>query len=181
MTENPYRAPPLFHEPVDTEFGLRRRALLSFRLVALVLLAPAVYNYWAFDTQAIASSRLPSDLTAVYRAANVVALVVGFTLIWFLGLPLLEAVSRLLRVVFAKGVDTAAWQRVLYRSMNRAVILASIGAALWVIWVFGFYQIGVNFYVISWAIGVPAHLLAACWYVPLIYCWYRMSGSQLTH
>lgn len=181
MIENPYQSPRLSRKSVDAEPSLRKRAQLSFRAAALVLLIPAVYNYWAFDAHAIASGRLPSDLATFYRTANAVAFVVGMTLIWFLGLPIIEAIARLLRVVFANGTDSAAWQRALYRSLNWTVTLAIPGAALWVIWVFGFYRVGVNFYAISWPIGVTAHLLAACWYVPLIHRWYRMVESQSTH
>lgn len=181
MADNPYQSPRPDHAPVDADFGLRRRARLSFRLLALVLLVPAVYNYLAFDTRAIAPGRSPSDAATLYRAANVSALIVGFVLIWFAGLPLLEAVARMLRTVFAQNADRAAWQRVLYQSLNRALALASLGAALWMIWVFALYQIGLNFYAISWALGVPAHLLAACWYLPLIYRWYRISVPQPAH
>lgn len=181
MPENPYQSPQLSDESGDTEPDLRKRARLYFRLAASVLLIPAVYNYWAFDAHAIASGRLPSDLTTFYRTVNVVAFVIGVTLIWLLGLPILQAIAGSLHILFAKGTDRAAWQAALYRSLNGAVVLAIPGAALWAIWVFAFYQVGVNFYTISWAIGVPAHLLAACWYVPLIHCWYRMTESQSDH
>jgi len=129
----------------------------------------------------MASEYMPSGFATFYRAVHVIGFVVGATLIWFLGFPIIEAIAGVLRIVFANGTDRGAWQGVLYRSLNWAVVLAIPGAVLWGIWVLGFYQLGVNFYAISWAIGVPAHLLAASWYVPLIYRWYRMAQSHSAH
>jgi len=181
MLGNPYQSPGLYNEPFDAERILQRRARFCFRFATFVLLIPAVYNYWAFDAQAIASGRLPSDFATFYRTVNVVAFVTGATVIWFLGLPVLQAIAGVLRMVFANDTNGATWQRVLYRSLNRAAVLAIPGAALWAIWVFAFYRMGVNFYKLSWAIGVPAHLLAACWYIPLIHRWYRVAESQSSH
>jgi hypothetical protein len=144
----------------------------------LVLLVPAVYNYWAFDTHVIATSRLPSDLAILYRTVNVLAFFVGGSLIWFLGVPLLETTARLVRIVFAHGADRTAWQETLYRSLSWTAFVAIPGAILWVIWVFAFYQKKMNFSTISWAVGIPAHVLAACLYLPLIYGWYRLSASE---
>lgn len=175
MSDNPYQPPRSAPTPLAEHSPLRKAARSSFRLVALVLLVPAIYNYVAFDARTIASGGLPSNVAATYRVINIFAFVVGFGLIWFAGFPLLEAVAKLLRAVFAKRADPAQWLEVLYRSLHRAVILAALGAALWAIWVFAFYQRGVDFYTISWTVGVPLHLLAACWYVPLVYRWYRMN------
>jgi hypothetical protein len=180
MIENPYQSPQFWGETVNAEPSLRKRARRAFRVATLVLLIPAVYNYWAFDAHAIASSGLPSELASVYRTIDILGFVVGGTLIWLLGVPILEAIARLLRVLFANGTDRAAWQDILYRSLNWAAFLAIPGAALWAIWVFGFYQMKVDFYAISWAVGVPAHLLAACWYLPLIRGWYRLATSRAT-
>ena len=105
MIENPYESPQFSGETVNADSGLRKRAQLSFRIVILVLLIPAIYNYWAFDPRAIASSRLPSDLASLYRSVNVLGFIVGGTLIWFLGVPSLEAIARLLRILFANGTD----------------------------------------------------------------------------
>ena len=178
MTENPYQSPDVPSEAVNAGSSLRKRARLSFRVAALVLLIPAVYNYWEFDANVIASSRLPGDLANLYRMINVLGFIVGGSLIWFLGVPLLEATSRLIRIVFANGTDRTAWLETLYRSLNRTAFLAIPGAALWVIWVFVFYQKQMNFYTVSWAVGIPSHLLAACVYLPLIHGWYRLAPQN---
>ena len=178
MTENPYQSPDVPSEAVNAGSSLRKRARLSFRVATLVLLIPAVYNYWEFDANVIASSRLPGDLATLYRMINVLGFIVGGPLIWFLGVPLLEAAARLIRTIFANGTDRTTWLETLYRSLSWTAFLAIPGAALWVIWVFVFYQKQVDFYTIYWAVGVPAHLLAACLYLPLIYGWYRLATSK---
>lgn len=64
-----------------------------------------------------------------------------------------------------------------YRSLNSLICVAIPDAALWMVWVFGFYHMHSDFYTISWAVGAPAHLLAACWYVPLVHRWYRLART----
>lgn len=181
MTENPYQSSEVPSDAAKAGSSLRKRARLSFRVAAFVLLVPAVYNYWAFDAFVIASSGLPSDLANLYRTVNVVGFFVGGSLIWFLGVPILEATARLVRIVFANGTDRTAWQEALYRSLSWTAFLAIPGAALWVVWVYVFYRTNMDFYTISWAVGIPAHLLAACWYLPLIHGWYRLAASEATH
>jgi hypothetical protein len=154
------------------------QATRSFRALAFVLLLPAVYNYWEFDVHAV--SHLPSFDAVICRTINILGFVVGVVLVWYFGMPVLEGISRLLRILFAGGTDSTAWQEVFYQSCARAPYLAIGGAALWFLWVFAFYEIRINFFLISWAVGIPAHVLAACWYVPLIYRWYRLTASSAT-
>ncbi len=176
MTENPYQSPEFGGQAVVAEARLRTQARRSFRLSAMVLFLPAVYNFWAFDARVI--TPLPVDLANLCRTANILGCVIVGGLIWFLGVPCLEAIARLLRIVFARGADGTAWDEVLYRSLNRTEYLAIPGAVLWTIWVFGIYQTHSDFYTISWTVGVAAHLLAACWYLPLIHGWYRLAVSR---
>lgn len=175
MSENPYESPKCLSETTIAPTALQLQATRSFRALAVVLLLPAIYNYWEFDAHAV--SRVPGLLAANFRSANILGFVVGGALVWFFGMPILEAISRLIRVIFAGGTDRSAWQEVLYRSLNRVPYLAVGGAALWSTWVFGFYEMKGDFYSISWAVGIPAHVLAACWYVPLIHGWYRLAVS----
>ena len=130
MTENPYKSTEVPCDAVKAGASLRDRARLSFRVATLVLLIPAVYNCWAFDAFAIASSRLPSDLANLYRTVNVLAFFVGGSLIWFLGVPLLEATARLVRIVFANGTDGTAWQETLHRSLCWTALVAIPGDVL---------------------------------------------------
>lgn len=176
MTENPYESPKCMGETAIAPTTLQVQATRSFRAMAFVLLLPAIFNYWEFDAHVV--SRLPGLLAGNCRSANVLGFVVGVALVWFFAMPALETLARFVRIIFAGGTDRAAWQEILYRSLNRALYLAVGGAVLWGIWVFGFYEMKSDFQTISWAVGVPAHVLAACWYVPLIGRWYRLAVSS---
>lgn len=174
MIENPYQSPRSLPDPASAESNLRKHARRSIRISMLVLMIPAIYNYIVFDARAIAG-RLPDDLVVVCRAINLFGFIIGTAAIWFLGLACLELASNAIRFAFARGISPSAWQENLHRSLGLTVYLAVPCAALWAIWVFGFYEMRVNFRVISWAVGIPAHLLAACLYLPLIYRWYRLA------
>lgn len=176
ITENPYESPRHMGETAISPTPLQVQATRWFRALVLVLLLPAVYNYWEFDAYVV--SHFPKQIAGNPRSANVLGLVIGVALLWFFGMPTLETLARFVRIVFAGGTDQAAWQEVLYRSLKRALYLAVGGAVLWSIWVFGFYEMKSDFYAISWAVGVPAHVLGACWYVPLIHRWYRLAASK---
>ncbi len=175
MTENPYQSPSFVVKGNRAESSLRHEARRSFRTAALILFLPAAYNYWAFDRYAV--GRLHEDIASVCRVANMLGLVIGAGLIWHVGLPCLEAIAQCLRIVFARSTDREAWDETLYRSLRSVVYLAIPGAVLWMGWVFGYYHMLGDFYTLSWAIGIPAHLLGACWYVPLAYRWYRLAVS----
>lgn len=176
MSDNPYRSPTAESSETGDD-RLRRRAESAFRLSTCILIVPALYNYWQFDSQAIASSALPSAAMTTYRTTNLACFVVGGTLIWFFGVRLLEWLSGKLRNVVAQRADPDAWHRVLYENLARTPAFAIAGACLWAIWVYGFYVMSWNFMVISWAVGVPSHLLAACIYLPLAYRWYRLATA----
>jgi len=176
MPANPYESPKSYGETTTALPTLRKQATRSLHALTLVLLLPAAYNYWEFDLQVV--SRLPEDFARQCRSANIVGFVGGGVLAWFLGMPALEVFSDVVRMVFSRTTDRTAWQAVLYRALNRAPYFASVGAVLWGSWVFAFYERKGDFYAISWAVGIPAHLLAAFWYVPLFYQWYQLSQSH---
>ena len=111
--------------------------------------------YWEFDARFIASSRLPSDLASLYRVVNVLGFIVGGTVIWLFAFPILEMVARLTRTLVAPHADRAAWQEVLYRSLRWSAVLAILGAVLWVLWIVGFYRMEIDFYTVSWSVGIP--------------------------
>jgi hypothetical protein len=173
QNENPYQSPTWPTVSARAESVLRKRARRSLRVATGMLLIPALYNYWAFD--ALAVSPLPADLARLFRTLNLLGLALAFALIWLFGLAALEASARLVRRMLANGIDRDEWQEVLYKKLAWAAYLAIPGAALWAIWVFGFYQMRIDFQTISWAVGVPAHLLAACLYLPLVYGWYQLA------
>jgi len=160
------------------EDGLRTQAMLSLRIAILILSVPAAYNYLAFDAHAIRSSNLPSDIQWLYRTINLFAFVVAEVLLWTFGLRVLESMAALIRTLIAKNAAPSEWQKVLHRSMRSLAFLAVPGAVLWMMWVYGLYEAGVSYLKISWIIGVPAHLLTACWYLPLIYQWYQLAKAR---
>ncbi|MBN1911134.1 MAG: hypothetical protein JW818_15415 [Pirellulales bacterium] len=176
MPENPYQSPAFVEETAAAEPVSRRRAKRAFRKAAAVLLAPAIYNLCAFEAHVHDSIR--PEAAPVMHFFDVLGFVIACGLIWLLGLTALESVSFILFSAFARKTDPTAWQEVLYRSFDRAVYLTAAGAVLWGVWVFCFYQMDCDFQLISWAIGIPAHLLAACWYVPLIYRWYQLATAD---
>ena len=178
MSTNPYESPAVANHTADSHLPNRRSALAAFRTAFLILLAPALFNYYAFDTHAI-SGGIPPILQAVYRTTNLVGIVVGSTFIWFFALPVLEAVARTIRNVVARDASTDSWDGALYVSLKPAVYLAVPGAILWVLWVVGFYFLQLDFVMISYGVGIPAHVLAACLYVPLLIRWYRLSRTGL--
>ena len=176
MSTNPYESPTTVNWTADSNLPNRRSALASFRTAFVILFAAALFNYYAFDTHAI-SGGIPPILQAVYRAINLVGITVGSTLIWFFALPVLEAVARTVRNVVARDVSTDSWDHALYVSLKPAAYLAVPGAILWVLWVVAFYFLQLDFVMISFGIGIPAHVLAACLYVPLLIRWYRLSRT----
>ncbi len=174
MHLNPYQSPTTYDRAVS--WPAREQALWRFRMAFLVLLVGALWNYCAFD--AIATEDMPAGFALVMRVINTLAFIGGSLLIWFLALPFLEGIAAIVRNLAARHTDPQAWNEVLYRALNRTLLLAIPGSLLWIVWVWGFYLAQVDFFVISWAIGVPAHLLGACLYVPLLVGWYRLARNQ---
>ncbi|KAA5546222.1 hypothetical protein FYK55_04855 [Roseiconus nitratireducens] len=180
MQVNPYQ--PSSIDSADTEVGPERdRALASLRLAFLILLAPALMNYYAFDTYVVSAGGLPRSVEMLSRAVNLSGFVIGGVLIWQYGLSFLERISHGIRAVFAGHCRIATWDGVLYQSLESSTVLAIAGAALWFVWVVGFYFVQIDFQTISWWVGVPAHLLAAMLYVPLLYRWYSLAKRSPKH
>ncbi len=178
MSTNPYESPATVNRTADSHLPNRRSALAAFRTAFVILLTPALFNYYAFDTDAIGGG-IPPILQAAYRTTNLVGIAVGSFLIWFFALPVLEAASRTIRNVVARDASTDRWVDALYMSLKPAAYLAVPGAILWALWVVGFYFLQLDFVMISYGVGIPAHILAACLYVPLLIRWYRLSRSEL--
>ena len=175
MSVNPYQSPKsAFEEPAVTG-GRRRRALWMLRAVFVILLLPAIYNYCCFESRQFARFGIGLHSRSLIRTINVLAFLICGALICFAGLPVLESISGLIRMLFAPKTDSGAWKDVLYASLERAVLLSIPGAVLWAIWVFGFYQLNADFMTISYAIGIPAHILGACFYLPLLHGWYKLA------
>lgn len=173
MSQNPYQAPlypgVLADRPVVPQ---RRAALRAVRITATLLFAAAIYNYWEFDR--VAFETAPIQFSRLFRAINIGWFFIAALVTWFFSLTILELLSRVLRTLFAPGKDRDEWLDCLYQSLLKTPVLALVGAVLWTVWTFAFYRMHANFYVISWLIGIPAHIVAAAWYVPLLVQWRRL-------
>lgn len=153
----------------------------SLRLAILWLLIAGLVNFTAFHLHI---KPLPGRQanTSLSNANFEVAgglLAISFLVIacWFALLPLLELITWKIQASFAPSDDPARWVGALYSSLKPAGLLAFLGMTLWALWVYGFYYLRVNFFVISYAIGIPIHILAACLYVPLLFRWYKLMAK----
>ncbi len=178
MSNNPYQSPTAGQQRPMATLPNRQSSQRTFRIAILILLAPALFNYYAFDTHLIANGSIVPALQNIYRAANIAGIVLATVLIWLFGLSFLEHVSTLTRSLFARHVAIDAWNDAIYASLKPAVILAIPGAFLWGLWVIGFYYLEVDFVTISYVIGIPSHLLLACLYVPLLVRWYKLVRTE---
>ena len=177
MSTNPYETPATVSRTADPDSPNRRLAIAAVRKAFVILLAPALFNYYAFDTAAIDSSISPR-LQVLFRTTNLIGIAVGAAMIWFLALTVLEFAGRTVRSVVAPDVSTDTWDDALYTSLKPAAYLAVLGAILWGLWVVGFYFVQLDFVMISYGIGIPAHILAACLYVPLVVRWYKLARAS---
>lgn len=171
MSTNPYQSPgadTLGPLPSSDE---RLLALRHVRIALLILLLPAGFNFVSFNFPD--PRYLDSPIYNLFRALNAIGFVAIAGAVWFLGLAVLEGLTRLLHAIFARRSEIHDWRMTLYLILGRAPAFAIAGAVLWTIWVAAFYQLQVGFYTISVPIGIASHLLAAGLYLPLFYRWYQ--------
>jgi hypothetical protein len=178
MSSNPYQSSVVDADVTVEETELRRRARVHLRFVFLILLMPAIYNYVQFDRAYIADGGLGAATETMYRSVNLIGMALFAVLIWRATLPLLERIADFVRRSFAGNADRASWNSPLYAAIKSAVFLAIPGSILWFIWIVGFYELGLNFTVISYTVGIPGHVIGACFYVPLVYRWYMLTQAQ---
>ena len=178
MPVNPYSPSSETLDTFDRRTIERDLAQRWLRRMLLVLLIPALYNYIEFDLIAISASRLPAKLAVITRLVNVTGFLVGAIVIWFYGLSILEFIAGLIRRLFASRIDSRVWNAVLYNSLPLAFRLSIAGAGLWIVWVVGFYRLDLPFLLISWPVGILAHILAAVWYITLCIRWYQVSVAD---
>lgn len=171
---NPYEAPRslLIHDVPSLQTSSNRtRGNICLRWSLLFLMIPAAYNI-AF------LSKLKNDYlgaaTLIFLAINWLLLIVMGLLIGTFGLWLLELVTGVLHRCFSRRATRHSWNATLYLTLRSAPIFAAFGAITWSIWVFAFFELKWNFYLISIPAGILGHGLAAALYLPLFYRWYRL-------
>ena len=172
-TENPFQPPQA--TDLYVEHPARRRAKVAWLIINLMLIVPATYNALEFSALKMGTRLTPREALFVW-GGNLVLIVIGGFLCWLLGLRIIERMSLFIRSLLAGKADKSDWQEILYLGIYRAAILSIPGAILWMVWGFAFYRMQIDFFVISWVIGVPAHLLGAAVYLPIVYGWYRLRG-----
>lgn len=176
MNHNPYESTVTDSHDRDPQTEQHRRAAQRhFRVAALILLLPAAYNYVEFDRTYVLGQGLPADLVMLQRTVNLVAIVIGVGCIWQFGLPLVETFAAVARRQFARHVAPVHWNVPLYAAVRSLAYLAAAGAMLWTFWVFAIYRLEMDFWIASYTAGIPGHVLGACFYVPLLYRWYRLA------
>jgi len=176
MSTNPYESPKVQATQRLTPNEDRVTALRNVRIALLILLVPAIYNFICFNFPSSAD-RIEFPAHSVYRTANSIGLTLVVLFIWFFGLTILEFVTGGIHSIAARKSKLAKWKATLYVTLRRAPLFAVPGAALWAIWIAAFYQLHLGFYTVLVPIGIAAHLLAACLYVPLIVRWYKIERS----
>lgn len=177
MSTNPYQSPQAESVPPKAPSPLRREALKSLRVATVLLTTAGLFNFVCFyglgRTWYTGSSSISVIDVSEFQAGFLGTALMG-VVCWFTVLPVLEFLSRIIHRIASRNPDTGPWQEALYVSLKPAALLAVPGFVLWIIWTIGFYYLDVNFFVISYAVGIPAHILAACLYVPLLFRWYKL-------
>ena len=177
MNANPYRSPTsLLTPPLDPH--LRHQALGAFRVSLLILLLPAALNYAAFDFAVLSLSGLPGHVIFLYRLANIIALVAGLVALWYLGFPLLEVIAHSIRHVAARHADTDQWMLPFYLTVCSLIGSAAAAALLWAAWIVAIYFAGANFYLASWAAGLPAVMLGVLLCLPMVIRWRDLATAR---
>lgn len=176
MNTNPYEPPKAPAALTAMPNEERQTANLGVRIALVILLIPAIYNFICFNFP-FSGNRVGFPVHGVFLTVNAIGLVLTAAGIWFFGLKLLEVLTGGIHFIVARKSKIDDWNEALYAIARRMPYFAVPGAVLWAIWVFGFYQLHLGFYIVSIPIGIMSHVLAAFLYVPLIYRWYKMERT----
>jgi len=171
MNQNPYTPPGVQTDDISSTDDIRLSALRGIRMALLILVFPALYNFYCFAV----------FLPGIVRTINALAILLTLMAIWIFGLSALEFFTGGIHTMVARRSASAQWKTALYEVLRRLPLFAGPGAILWAIWVFAFYQLRLDFHLVSIPIGIAGHALAACVYVPLIYRWYRVERFEPSH
>ncbi len=156
--------------PPATELGSHlpdpdRAAMLRLRWTLVLLLPGAILNAVVWDI------KLVHDTPFVWlmRAGNVLLFLFGVIAIWFFALPALRFVVSIIHRLRGRSTFDR-WNDCLLESFRRLPLWAAPGCVLWLIWSSVFFaQIDEpGFGLTTFLLASAAHLLAACWYLPLV-------------
>ena len=174
MSTNPFESPssPAQQRPSQNE--PRNAARRNMKTALLMLLPAALYNFACFNFPLTAT--LP--IHRLYQAVNSLGLISIVAFVWFFALTCLEGITGGIHTMVARNSSLAAWKKELYAILRRLPSFAIPGTVLWTIWVAAVYQLRIGFYAVSVPVGVAAHILAACLYIPLVYRWYKLEQQR---
>lgn len=173
MSDNPYQTPQIVADLYPIRTTVRIVVERRVRTALLVLLVPAIYNFVCFSF-AIGNSQIVNPFFVISLALNTLGFVFVFATVWFFGLTIIERIAWIVDRIMARKANLNGRLNVLYQALDTTPIFSVLGAILWTTWVVGFYHLGLDFYALSFPIGIAAHLLAAAFYLPLFYRWFRM-------
>lgn len=176
MEINPFQSPESRSQPESSSTRERSSALFSVRVAIGLLLPAGLFNFFAFD-RFVLREDMPIGLLFAVRIFDIAAILLIGIVCWFLTVPVLEGVGRFIRHFVGRRASIVAWNDALYRSLKPMGYVAVPGAILWVIWIVGFYFVQGNFFFLSVAVGIPAHLLAAALYIPLFVRWFLLART----
>lgn len=172
---NPYRSPESTEDFAPKNLP-RADALLRFRIAIALLLFAALVNDFFLPRYRYTGAAVVLTTYRIGLLDFIFISAIGFFAMTCT-FEVLERLAKLLRRVFAPNSHPDAWSNAIYNAFRPAIPLGLAGALLWIIWVIAFFELRINFYVISYAVGIPAHLLAACVYFPLIYSWFKAART----
>ncbi|MDG2220901.1 MAG: hypothetical protein P8L85_05950 [Rubripirellula sp.] len=181
MITNPYEPPQAKLNSPRQDSEDRVAALRALRTSLYILLVPGIYNFICFHFPELFSNS-GFQVHELARVANLTLLCLTVGLIWIGGLALLERVAAIihwaLKRMLGSNSSFERWQAELHLALRRSPTLAFWGAILWIIWCLAIFSFHLDFVTVSLPIGIAAHLLAACLYVPLVYQWYKLEQSR---
>lgn len=167
---NPYDPPesPTHLDPLPPSRVRTMRRCVRGSL--LLLLAPGLHNFCELETP-IGRNDVHLSPVGMINLLGIVTLTIT---VWFYGLELIVWAAEKIRAYCAPRVTRADWQRPVTRALGRALRASLMGAAVWFAWNLAYFHWHADFTTVSLVAGIPAHLLAAAVYLPLMLDWFRL-------
>jgi hypothetical protein len=178
MENNPYRSPESIEDVAPKNLP-RADALLRFRIAIALLIIAALVNGFFLPRYRYTGAAVVFTTYRIGLLDFIFIAAIGFFAMTCT-FEVLERLAKLLRRILSPNSDPDSWNNAIYNAFRPAIPLGLLGALLWIIWVIAFFELEVNFYLISYAIGIPAHLLAAAIYLRILWGWFKAARSTVS-
>jgi len=149
----------------------------SIRRAALIGVVAPGFEYGRFWRWGIEYRAWREELDGLFEftaLAGIVALVLGFAAVWFIGYPLLLYVAHVTRSFLAPRVSVEVWLGVVDRALRVAPFAAALGVVTWLVYSLGSFG--------GWpgdvVFGTIGNLLGASVYGPILLGWYRAARAE---